>query len=58
MSTYFTKKKLIDDNKDLYVSRYDKSLGASELEGIIDAKRSYNKAKEAGDTYGMKAAND
>ena len=53
MSTYFTKKKLIDDNKDLYVSQYDKTLGASELEGIIDAKRSYNKAKEAGDTHGL-----
>ena len=58
MSTYFTKKKLIDDNNDLYVSNYDKSLGIAELEGIIDAKRKYNKAKQAGDTIGMKAAND
>ena len=57
MSTYFTKKKLLDQNSDLYISEYDKGLGISQLQGIIDAKRSYAAAKEAGDSVGMEEAN-
>lgn len=57
MSTYFDKKKLIEDNSDLYISQYDKSLSTADLEGIIDAKRSYNTAKSSGNTAAMETAN-
>ncbi len=57
MSSYFTKKKLIDDNSDLYISEYDKSLPSKDLEGIISAKRSYNEAQKTGNTYAMQEAN-
>ncbi len=58
MSTYYDKKKLLDDNSDLYISSYDKALPTSELGGIIEAKKSYNKAKAEGNTKGMQEANN
>ncbi len=58
MSTYFDKKKLLESNSDLYISEYDKNLPVSDLGGIIEAKKSYKKASEAGDISAMKAAND
>ena len=57
MSTYYDKKKLIDDNSDLYISDYDKALPSSGLGGIIEAKRSYDKAKAEGHTKAMQEAN-
>ncbi|MBE7051889.1 MAG: hypothetical protein E7395_04890 [Ruminococcaceae bacterium] len=57
MSTYFDKKKLIENNSDLYISEYDKSLDTTSLAGIIDAKRSYANAEKLGDSAGMSRAN-
>ena len=58
MATYYDKKKLIDDNSDIYISDYDKTLDYSYLSDIIDQKRAYSKAQSAGDAMGMKKAND
>ncbi|MBE7049163.1 MAG: hypothetical protein E7394_00140 [Ruminococcaceae bacterium] len=58
MSTYFDKKKLIDENKDLYISSYDKSLTPDALSKIVEQKRIYKKAEESGDIKTMKEAND
>lgn len=58
MSTYYDKKKLIDEASDVYISDYDKNLDYSYLSDIIDQKRAYNAAEKAGDSYGMKKAND
>lgn len=58
MATYNDKKKLIEDNSDLYISDYDKNLDYSYLSDIIDQKRFYTKAESVGDTEGMKKAND
>lgn len=58
MATYYDKKKLIEDSSDVYISDYDKNLDYSYLSDIIDQKRAYAKAEEAGDTAGMKKAND
>lgn len=58
MSTYYDKKKLLDEASDVYVSDYDKNLDYSYLSDIIDQKRAYNAAEKSGDTAGMKKAND
>lgn len=58
MSTYFDKKKLIDNNSDLFISDHDKSLSYDDLSGIIDAKRSYQSAKASGNQAAMTAANN
>jgi len=58
MSTYYDKKKLIEDNSDVYISDYDKTLDYSYLSDIISQKRAYKKAQDAGDNEGMKNAND
>ncbi len=58
MATYKDKNKLIDESKDVYISDYDKTLDYSYLSDIIDQKRAYKTAEDAGDTAGMKKAND
>ncbi len=58
MSTYYDKKKLLDDSKDVYISDYDKNLDYSYLSDIIDQKRAYKAAENSGNTAAMKAAND
>lgn len=58
MSTYYDKKKLIDDSSDVYISDYDKNLDYSYLSDIIDQKRAYKTAEKYGDTAGMKKANN
>ena len=58
MSTYYDKKKLIEDNSDLYISDYDKNLDYSYLSDIINQKRAYQSAQSVGDEQGMKNAND
>lgn len=57
MNTYSNKKKLLEENNDLYISPYDKNLPTDALSGVIEAKRDYNKAKDANDTYSMQKAN-
>lgn len=57
MSTFFDKKKILEDNKDLYISEYDKSLDVRSLAGIVEAKKEYNSAKSASDYAKMNAAN-
>lgn len=58
MATYFDKKKLIDENKDLYISDYDKSLNPDALSGIIEQKKIYKNAQQSGDYVKMKEANE
>lgn len=58
MATYKDKKKLIDESSDVYISDYDKNLDYSYLSDIIDQKRAYKTAEDAGDSEGMKKAND
>lgn len=58
MSTYYDKKKLLDESKDVYISDYDKNLDYSYLSDIIDQKRAYKAAESSGNTSAMKAAND
>ena len=58
MANYKDKKKLIDDNPDVYVSDYDKNLDYSYLSDIIDQKKAYSAAEKIGDTEGMKKANE
>ena len=58
LSTYYEKKKLIDENKDLYISDYDKSLNNNALSEIIQQKKNYNSAKDSGNIKAMKEANE
>ena len=58
MANYKDKKKLIDDNPDVYISDYDKNLDYSYLSDIIDQKKAYSAAEKAGDASAMKKAND
>ena len=58
MSTYYDKKKIIDENKDLYISSYDKSLTPDALSKIIEQKKIYKNAEINGDKKAMKDAND
>ena len=58
LSTYYEKKKLIDENKDLYISAYDKALSPDALSKIVEQKKIYKNAKESGDTKAMIDANE
>jgi len=58
MANYKDKKKLIDDNPDVYISDYDKNLDYSYLSDIIDQKKAYSAAEKAGDASAMKKANE
>lgn len=51
------KNELIKNNSDLNISDFDKQLSYDALQGIISAKRNYNKAKSENDTIGMAKAN-
>lgn len=57
MGNYFDKKKLLEENKDLYISQYDQNLDVGSLSRIIDAKKKYKQAEESGDEATMLAAN-
>lgn len=48
---------LLLNNSDLNISNYDKELDYDSLEGIISAKRNYNRAQSENDTMGMAKAN-
>ena len=58
MATYNDKKKMIEENQDLYISQYDKSLNHNALSGIIEQKKKYKEAEKRGDTKAMSDAND
>lgn len=58
MANYYDKKKLIEDNQDIYISEFDKALHPSALSGIIESKRSYAQAEKNGDSTAMKQANN
>lgn len=58
MTDYKKKKQLIDDNKDMYISDYDKTLSYDALSQIVDAKKSYAQAAKTGDKDGMTKANN
>ncbi|MBE7050879.1 MAG: hypothetical protein E7394_09005 [Ruminococcaceae bacterium] len=57
MATLYDKNKLLNDNKDMYISEYDKGLGYEALSGIIQSKKDYIHAEKNNDTDGMKKAN-
>ena len=57
MTEYKKKKKLIDDNQDIYISEYDKNLSYNALSGIIDAKKEYANAAKSNNKELMTAAN-
>ncbi len=57
MATIYDKKKLLDENKDLYMSEHDRGLGYEAISGIIQAKREYALAEKNNDSAGMKKAN-
>lgn len=57
MASYYDKKKLIDENSDLYISPYDKTLDAGSLAQIIDAKKTYKNAEKNGDEEAKQKAN-
>ena len=58
MMDYLKKKKLLEDNQDIYISENDRALGYKALNDIVNSKRSYNRAKANGDEVGMKNANN
>lgn len=58
MATYNDKQKLIDENQDLFISEYDKTLNYDSLSKIIDQKKKYKNAQKDGDTKGMTDANN
>ena len=58
MANYYDKKKLIEDNSDIYISEFDKALHPSALSGIIESKREYANAEKSGNTAAMKQANN
>lgn len=58
MTEYKKKKQLLEDNKDLYISDYDKTLSYDALKQITDAKRDYDAAYKANDTDKMQQSNN
>ena len=52
------KKKLLDENKDIYISEYDKSLSYDALNQIVDAKKRYAQAAKDGDKEEMTRSNN
>ena len=57
LATYYDKKKIIDENKDIYISDYDKLLSPDALSKIVEQKKIYKSAEESGDSAKMKEAN-
>ena len=51
------KNELLTNNSDLNFSEFDKQLSYDALQGIVSAKRNYNKAKAENDSLGMAKAN-
>lgn len=51
------KKKLLDENKDIYISEHDKNLSYDALNQIIDAKKRYAQAAKDGDKEEMTRSN-
>ena len=58
MGTYFVKKKLMEDNSDLYISPFDKNLDIGSLSHIVNLKRDYKTAESAGDKQSMIKSNN
>ncbi len=58
MSDYKKKKQLIDENKDMYISEYDKNLSYEALSQIVDAKKMYANAAKNNDKNQMTLANN
>lgn len=58
MTDYKKKKQLIEENKDMYISDYDKTLSYDALSQIVEAKKSYAEAAKAGDKEGMTKSNN
>ncbi len=58
MNDYRKKKQLLEENKDMYISEFDKTLGYDALSKIVDAKKDYAKAAKADDKEGMTKANN
>lgn len=58
MSEYTKKKQLLDENKDMYISEYDKNLSYEALSQIVDAKKSYAKAAKNNNKSEMTKANN
>lgn len=58
MTDYSKKKKLLDDNKDIYISEYDKNLSYDALSQIVDAKKRYAQAARDGDKAEMTRSNN
>ncbi len=58
MSDYKKKKQLIDENKDMYISEYDKNLSYEALSQIVDAKKQYANAAKNNDKKQMTLANN
>lgn len=58
MSDYKKKKQLIDENKDMYISEYDKNLSYEALSQIVDAKKQYATAAKNNDKKQMTLANN
>lgn len=58
MSDYKKKRQLIEENKDMYISDFDKSLSFDALSQIVDAKKNYAQAAKNNDTEGMTKYND
>ena len=52
------KKKLLDENKDIYISEYDKTLSYDALNQIVDAKKRYAQAAKDGDKSEMTRSNN
>lgn len=52
------KKKLLDENKDIYISEHDKNLSYDALNQIIDAKKRYAQAAKDGDKDEMTRSNN
>ena len=52
------KKKLLDENKDIYISEHDKNLSYDALNQIIDAKKRYAQAAKDGDKEEMTRSNN
>ena len=57
MSEYTKKRKLINDNKDIYISEYDKNLSYDALSKIVEAKKDFVTAAKNNDKVGMTKAN-
>ena len=52
------KKKLLEENKDIYISDYDKTLSYNALSQIIDAKKRYAQAAKEGNKEEMTRSNN